>query len=206
LVAASFLGTSTSVVDQSMAAMLGPGAVSSLNYGNKVVALLVGVASLALSNAIFPRFSQLVVARDWAGARRTLRTFEALAFAGGAIAAAAFIVGSTPLVRLLFERGSFTRGDTAVVSRIQVCFLLQLPFNVAGMVAVRLLSALGKNQVLMVLGIVSVVVNVVGNLLFMRPLGVAGIALSTSVLFAVSCLLLVLSASRELRRREHASG
>lgn len=49
--------------------------------------------------------------------------------------------------------------------------------------------------------VVNVAVNVAGNAILMRHLGVAGIALSTSCVDVVSCALILVSATRERRRR-----
>ena len=52
--------SSSLVIDQSMAASLGSGSVSVLNYGNKIVALVLGMVAVSLSTVLFPRFSRLI--------------------------------------------------------------------------------------------------------------------------------------------------
>ena len=54
------------------------------------------------------------------------------------------------------------------------------------MLAVRLIIAMERNKILMWGTIISVILNVILNYVFMRIIGVAGIALSTSCVFAVS--------------------
>ena len=53
------------VVDQAMAASLGRGSVSVLNYGNKIVSLLLGMVALSLGAAIFPSFSRMIAGGQW---------------------------------------------------------------------------------------------------------------------------------------------
>ena len=67
----------------------------------------------------------------------------------------------------------------------------------------RLLSALKKNQILMVISGINIIANIVGNYLFMRHLGVAGISLSTSVVYLISMIAVFLSLNFQLRK--HAS-
>jgi len=50
----SLLMSSSMVVDQSMAATLAGGSVSILNYGNKIVALILGIVAVSLSTVLFP--------------------------------------------------------------------------------------------------------------------------------------------------------
>jgi putative peptidoglycan lipid II flippase len=204
LVAASFLGTANSAVDQSMAAMLGPGSVGSLSYGGKVVGAAMAMASAALGSVVYPRFARLVAQREWRSLRASLREYLATSFALSLLSAAALIALSTPLIRTLFQRGAFSPADTAMVSRVQTLYLLQLPCHVAGLVAVRLLSAMNKNQIVALLGLFALLLNVAGNFFFSRWLGVAGIALSTSCVFAVLFGLLLSATSRAVRDFERA--
>ena len=75
VVAGAILMCGTMLVDQSMAAMLGAGSVATLNYGGKVVTLILGIGSVSLSTAVFPHFSRMVAVYDWAGIRHTLKTY-----------------------------------------------------------------------------------------------------------------------------------
>ena len=86
--------------------------------------------------------------------------------------------------------GAFSATDTLLVSRVQALLALQMPFYVFGILGVRLVSALKENSTLMVLGLVNAVVNVVFNYVFMKSMGVAGIALSTSFVYLFSCSML----------------
>jgi putative peptidoglycan lipid II flippase len=98
---------------------------------------------------------------------------------------------SEPLVRLFFERGAFTSGDTYLVSQVQVLFLLQVPFYFLSILIVRLISSLQANHILLWGAVISLPLSVILNYLFMQWLGVAGIALSTSMVYFVSfCYLL----------------
>ncbi len=196
----------TDLVDQAMAAMLGPGSVSALAYGNRVVSGVLGLTSAALGTALLPSFADMAARADWAGLRHTVRTYARPALLLTACAALALFFLSTPLVRLLFERGAFGSDDTLVVSRVQACYALQIPFYTLSLFGVRLLSALSRNQTLMWICLVNLVVNAAGNYLLMQWLGVAGIALSTSVVYLVSLGLIALALRAELRRRRAAAG
>jgi putative peptidoglycan lipid II flippase len=191
MVAGAFLMSSTSLVNQSMAAMLGPGSVSAFNYGTKVVALVLGIGSISLSTAVFPHFSHMVGVKDWSGVRHTLKTYSYLIVFATVPLAVGLVYFSEPLVRLFFERGAFTSGDTYLVSQVQVLFLLQVPFYFLSILIVRLISSLQANHILLWGAVISLPLSVILNYLFMQWLGVAGIALSTSMVYFVSfCYLL----------------
>jgi putative peptidoglycan lipid II flippase len=198
MVAGAVLTSSSWAIGQAMAAMLPAGSVASLNYGNKVVAMISEVGSMALATAVLPYFSVMVARRDWTGIRRTIRVYVRLIVLAAVPATVILILLSRMIVRLLFERGAFTGADTSLVARIQDLYLLQVPFVMVGMLFVRLASSLQRNQILLIGAAITLPLNVTLNLILMRRLGVAGIALSTSLVFLVSCCYLVLSLRRAL--------
>ena len=202
MMAGAFLMSSSLVIDQSMASMLGPGSVAALNYGSKVVALILGIGSMALGTAVLPYFSRMVARNEWAGVRHTLRTYLRLILIVTLTLTGGVVLFSEPMVRVVFERGSFNASDTRVVSVVTACFALQIPFYVAGILGVRLLNALGKGGSIMLICAANMLVNVFGNLILMRWMGVAGIALSTSLVYLLSCVLVFYVILTELKQRQ----
>ena len=190
------------VVDQTMAAMLGSGNVAALNYGNKLVAAGLGAVAPVVVTVIFPHFARMVATGDWPGLRHTFRTYSWLIVALTVPVSLLIGIFSTDLVRLLFERGQFTAADTAIVARVQSLYALQIPFYVLSMVGVRLLSAMQSNRAVMIIFMASFVVNVIGNLVFMRWWGLPGIALSTSVVYLLSMLLVLIAIGRRIAELE----
>jgi putative peptidoglycan lipid II flippase len=190
----------TSIVGQSMAAMLEPGSVSSLAYGGKFTTLIVGIASVAISTAVLPHFSQMVATSQWADVRRTLVVYARLIVLITLPITIGLIYFSEPLVRLAFQRGAFTEADTQLVAHVQDLYLLQVPVFVLGILIVRLISALQANRILMWGAIINLSVNIGCNYFFMKWLGVPGIALSTSLMYLVSTTFLLCMALQLMKR------
>jgi putative peptidoglycan lipid II flippase len=206
LLACGLLMGSGDLVNQSMAAMLEPGSVAALNYARKVVSVFIVVGATPLGTAALPYFSQMVADRDWMGCRRTLKTYIrsiALITVPLTLALAVF---SHPLVRIVFQRGAFTADDTKVVSHVLAFLSLQIPFYILVILGLRLISALKRNFVLMVIAGVNMALNVILNLILMRYMSVAGIALSTSCVYLVSWVLVYASISRSLGRLDSSEG
>lgn len=202
MIAAAFLMCSTGLVDQSMAAMLPSGSVASLNYGNRIISLPITITSTALSTAVIPYFSKMVAREDWTTLRHTLKQYLGLIFAFSIPLAGLIILFSEPIVQLLLQRGSFTANDTHLVAQIQACYALQIPFYIAGMLVVRLISAMRNNQILMWGSGGNLIVNIGLNYLFMKWLGVPGIALSTSGVYLFSFSFLFCVAIQKLKLTE----
>ncbi|MGK7887262.1 MAG: murein biosynthesis integral membrane protein MurJ [Crocosphaera sp.] len=181
MIAGACLMGSTTLVDQSMAAMLSPGSVSALNYGNKLIALPITIIVTGLGTAVFPYFSQMTADRDWKQIKNTIKKYLRLIFLFTIPFTIFLLIISETLVRIMFQRGAFTAEDTQIVSRIQSCYALQIPFYVAGVLLVRLISSLKGNHILMKAAIWNLMLNIVLNFLLLKWMGVAGIALSTSL-------------------------
>ena len=201
MMAGCLLMGATPLVDQYMASMLAPGSVAALSYGSKVTTALFAIGATALSTAALPYFSKMTAAGDWLGCRHTLKRYSTLILAIGVPLTALLVVCSRPVIRLLFERGAFTASDTDVVSRVQAFYCLQIPFYALCVLFVRFISSVRRNDLLMYASSINLVVDITMNLILMRWFGVAGIALSTTIVMICSFTFLFLNARRLLSRQ-----
>lgn len=204
-VAGAILMSATTLVDQTMAAWLPVGSVSALGYGTKVSSVLMTVGAMALSTTLLPHLSALVARAEWTALRELERRLRWLLLGTTIPVTIALVFFSAPIVQLLFERGAFSAAETATVSRVQAAYLLQVPGHLLGILYVRLISALQANRLLTIGSAINLVVNIGLNIVFMRRYGVAGIALSTAAVYAVSCVYLAVAAHRRLRIAEAES-
>lgn len=186
VVAGSLLMGSTTLIDQTMATLLDPGSVAALNYGSRVTGVLIGLAATALGTAVIPFFSQQVARRDLDGVRSTFHGYLRFIFLVTLPITGLLFAFSEPVVKFLFQKGSFTAHDTLVVTQVQAYYALQIPFYIAGTLVVRLISSLRANHALLWGAAINMPMNIALNYLFMKKMGVAGIALSTSCVYLIS--------------------
>jgi len=178
--------SSSVVVDQSLAASLGSGNVSILNFGGKIVSLLLGIVAISLSTVLFPRFAHLIAADQWQTLQRTARNYFMLILVGSIPCVAVVALGAEPMIWTLFQRGAFTSESTAAASEVQAWLALQIPFYVLVMVGFRLLSALDSYQTILRISALNLGLNIVGDVVLMHWFGVRGIAMSTSLVYLVA--------------------
>ncbi|NQV21283.1 MAG: hypothetical protein HQ511_07695 [Rhodospirillales bacterium] len=200
----TLLFSSTTLVDQVMAAALAPGSVAALGFGSRVTALVIAIAGVGVATSVLPAFSRLVADRDWPVLGRTLVQYGAIVVVLSAAISAAVALFTVPVTELLFERGNFTGADTARVAQVQGYFVLQLPFFLISLVLVRLLSALTSNRIVFAITAFNSVLNVVFNYVLMQSMGVAGIALSTTLVHLLSTLLFAAAAAARIRTLKSA--
>jgi putative peptidoglycan lipid II flippase len=173
------------VVDQAMAAMLPAGSVSALVYANRFVSVALALVAGSVAAAVTPYFSGMIAHRDWTACRNSLRTWVRITLLGSTAAAVALIAGGKLLIRLALQHGAFGPHDTSVVARVLAMYAIQIPFFAASRVYYRFLVAIRRTDLVLYCGGINLGLDVVLNLVLMRWLGVAGIALATS-LWAIS--------------------
>jgi len=171
-----------------------------LSYGNRLIALLNGLGSLAVSRATLPVFSEIAALGEWARARRMALKWSGLMFAIGGGAAAVCWLTAPWIIKLLFERGAFTANDTVVVAAVFRWSLIQLPFYFSVLVLVQLMASCNRFGVMSIFAATNFLVKLGFNLLLTPWMGIEGIALATSLMYSysLSCFLgLVLWLDRE---------
>lgn len=181
------------MVDQSMAAMLAPGSVSALNYGGKLVDAFLGLTSMAFGTALMPYLGRLTAAGNVRDLIKTVRTYGSWILLLGVPTALALFAFSEPLVRLVYLRGAFRAEDLPLVAKILGMYSFQIPFYFLTILGAKLLSADLRNRTIMKIAVVNAVANITLNYLLMKYMGLAGIALSTSMVCVMTTVLVFAS-------------
>ena len=185
-------------IDQVMATKLAAGSVSALRYAYRLNDMPIQIVILAVSKAIFPFLSEHAIDKN----RTALRDiFKNVVVAIGFLTlpiTCFFILYSQDLVSILFQRGAFDPRAVDQTAQILVYYGLGLFFYAYSFVNATFFSALKDARPLLLVGCLSIVLNVGFNALFMALMGVKGIALSTSVTLVIVCSLFVMMLKRRL--------
>ncbi|GGT08680.1 MULTISPECIES: murein biosynthesis integral membrane protein MurJ [Streptomyces] len=113
------------LVERFLAASLPPGAISHLNYAQKVAQMPM-VLSLMICTVTFPVVAQAMAGGEREKARR--RVEQDLALASLAVlTGTALVIGYAPqIIQVLFERGAFTHEDTLATASVMRVYALGL--------------------------------------------------------------------------------
>ena len=181
LMAGGVIASFAPVVEQLIAFRLGPGAVSLLNYGNKVPAAINSLLLTAIGIVVLPHFAELMAKRKWHACRRLHLRLSGIALGGGILVAAIGIDLAGNIVEMLFERGAFTATDTREAAAIMRVYLLQLPFVLVAMVSMRALVAMGGTLAMTWITTGQLILAAGLAYLFSSHYGVVGVAVGTVV-------------------------
>lgn len=178
----------TAFVDNALASMTGEGGVSALGYAARIPSVVATLGGATLATVLLPHFSGtahvLSPQEFW---NRFKRLLLGLLLVVGLLALAAALA-SRPLVALAFQRGGFDVRATALVSGIQVYYLLQLPFYLAGVAASRVLQAKGLHHRLLGIVALALPLNAGLSYVLMGRFGAAGIAMSSLCMYLFTAL------------------
>ncbi len=156
-------------------------APSAIEKAFRIYMLPQGMFSVAVATVLFPTLSRMASRRDPEAMRRALgigmRQINLLL-----IPAAAFmIVLSTPITRLIFERGHFNGRSTELVSIALFWFAFSLPFGGLNLLLTRTFFAVQRPWIPTRLAAINIVADIIVSVALYKPLGIAGLIIGTIV-------------------------
>ncbi|WP_142849161.1 murein biosynthesis integral membrane protein MurJ [Telmatospirillum sp. J64-1] len=169
------------LINTVIASLVANGAVSYLNYADRVNQLPLGVVGIAIGTVLLPLLSRQIRAGDLTAARESQNRCMEFALLLTLPSAAALVAIAEPVIRVLFERGAFGPEDTIATAAALQAFALGLPAYVLVKVLAPAFFAREDTKTPVKVAGLAMVVNVVLNLILMGPLAHVGMALSTAI-------------------------
>ena len=182
------------IVDRTIASTLVEGSISALSYANKLNQFVMGMFIVSISSVVYPMLSKLSTENNKVEFNKSIVTaFSTVILLVIPISVGAIIL-STPIVKILFQRGAFDERATYMTS-------IALIFYSIGMIGFGLRDILGKvfyslqdTKTPMINGAIAMILNIILNISFVKftNMQLAGLALatSTSALVTVSLLFI----------------
>jgi putative peptidoglycan lipid II flippase len=192
------------MIDVIIASLLPQGAIAFLYYADRVAQLPLGVIGTAVGTALLPLLSRQVRSGEAGAAVATQNRAVEFALLLTLPAAAGLITAAGPIVTVLFERGAFGPAETGATALALAAYGFGLPAFVLVKVFAPGFFARGDTATPVKVAITCVVLNLILNLLLIRPFGHVGIALATGLAAWVNALSLAVLLRRQGRWREDA--
>jgi len=169
------------VINTMIASTVANGAVSYLNYADRVNQLPLGVVGIAIGTALLPLLSRQLKAGEREAAIESQNRAMEFGLLLTVPAAAALMTIAAPVIRVLFEHGSFGPAETDATARALVAFAAGLPAYVLVKVLTPAFFAREDTATPVKVAGASMALNVALNLALMGPLGHVGMALATAL-------------------------
>ena len=183
------------IVDRTIASTLVEGSISALNYANKLNQFVMGMFIVSISSVVYPMLSKLSTENNKVKFNQSIiKAINIVILLVIPISVGAIIL-STPIVKVLFQRGEFDARATYMTS-------VALVFYSIGMIGFGLRDILGKvfyslqdTRTPMINGAIAMGLNIILNILFVKftNMQLAGLALATSTAALVTVTMLFIS-------------
>ncbi|MFD5896909.1 murein biosynthesis integral membrane protein MurJ [Streptomyces sp. NPDC060366] len=184
------------LIERFLAAPLPAGAISHLNYAQKVAQMPM-VLSLMLCTVTFPVVARAMAAGETDRARRRVERDLALAGVIVLVGAATVVACAPQIIEILFQRGAFDRADTAATATVMRVYALGLLGHTLVGALVRCYFSAARPlwfpALAMFLGLV---LTTVGGALLVGVWGVLGIAAGNALGITVTAVLLLHGVAR----------
>lgn len=178
------------LVDRTLASTLVEGSISALNYANKLNGFVMALFITSIGAVIYPMLSKLSSNDNKEEFEKSVtKSINSVILLVIPISVGAIVLAE-PIVRILFQRGAFDATATEMTSIALIMYSV-------GMVAFGLRDILGKifysiqdTKTPMINGALAMIMNIILNIILVRYLKLAGLALATS-LSAIICIFLL---------------
>lgn len=188
------------LISTSLAARFLPqGAVSYIYYADRLNQLPLGLIGIGVGTAILPALSRQIGSGDPVAASNTQNRAMELSLFLALPAAIALFVSAVPIIRGVLQHGAFTAADTLGSAAVLAAFAPGVPAYVFIKVLTPGFYARSDTRTPVRIAFVAMLVNLVGNLALIWPLGPTGIALSTAISAWVNVAMLYWA----LHRQDH---
>jgi putative peptidoglycan lipid II flippase len=145
-----------------------------------------GIFSVAIATVLFPTLSRFAARGDFADLRSTMANGMRQILFVLLPAAAAILVLSEPMVRLVYERGEFDASQTDLVATALFWFAFSLPTNGLFLLLTRTFFSLQRPWLPTVIAAANLAITALASLALYGPFGVGGIVAATGIATAAS--------------------
>ena len=184
-------------VDTICASYLIEGSPTALYYANRLMQLPLAIFATSVATVSLPTMSEFIAKEDKDGLLKTLNSSLKMIIFLMVPASIGLIVLGKPIVALLFQRGNFDLFATNLTYLALLFYSMGLISYGGVKVVASAFYSMQDTKTPLQVSIVAMLINVELNFIFMRFMGVGGLALATAISSTVNMGLLLLL----LRRR-----
>ena len=161
-------------------------APAAIDKAFRIYQLPQGIFSVAIATVLFPTLARFAARGATADLRATMANGMRQIVFVLLPAAAAVLVLSEPMIRLVYQRGEFTPSQTTLVATALFWFAFSLPTNGLFLLLTRTFFSLQRPWVPTGIAAANLAVTAIAAALLYKPYGVGGIVASTGIATAAS--------------------
>jgi putative peptidoglycan lipid II flippase len=178
------------IVDQTMASWLGHGSISMLHYAERLYMIPISFLTTGLMTTLLSHWSSAYYRDGSDKLRQDVKKALYPVLAASAGMSVVLILADRWLVDLFYGRGAFAPDALSTVGTVWACYLAGFTFYIASNLYSRVHLTLKNTRLLMKCALGMLILNGLLNYALMQFLGLAGIAMSTSLCYLFTAIYL----------------
>ena len=178
------------IVDKGLASWLAEGSVSALNYGNLIVGVISSLTVTILVTMLYPRMNRAFAADDKTSISDIAERCINLMVLISVPVTLGCMVFSRPAIQIVYERGAFGCASTDLTTSAFFYYAIGITFIAIAQIITKIFYSMHDMKTAVTCSAAAVAVNIILNLILVKPMQHAGLALATSIAQAVNVVLL----------------
>ncbi|HAN09986.1 MAG TPA: murein biosynthesis integral membrane protein MurJ [Clostridiales bacterium] len=180
----------STIIDSRFASSLPEGRVSALNYGYGMYAAIAQTLIYSISAVLFPKLVDNYNAKDFTEFKNDAQNIINNIFYVMIPAQLGLIVLSRPFVEMVFMRGKFDVNSANLTQSAFIFFSLGLVGFALQEIISKTYFSVNDTKTPTITAILSVLLNIILNIILIGPLGMKGLALSTSIAITFNAIVM----------------
>ena len=182
------------LVDTIFASFLSTGSPTWLYLSDRLIQFPMGLFGVAIALVALPDMTELYIKKDSKNFNKTFLRGSLSTLLLGLATMIFYLLFSAEIISLLFKRGEFQEFDVAMTSASLVAYAYALPFLLNSKFFNSIFFATSKTKYVLLLGVVSLFINLLLNYLFIFIFGMGhvGLALATTCAALIVWLLSII--------------
>lgn len=179
-----------SIVDTNVASWTGEGGVSTIQYALRLYQLPLAIFSVSIANVVLPRLSKLSFNNKKEAFVKEFKEAILISLFLTIPASSGLIVLSREIIKLIYQRGSFTENDTIITAFTLITYSIGIIFySIHGILVRNYYSKLNTKKPTKI-SFIMVSINIILDIILAKFMGVAGIGLATSISGFIGMIIL----------------
>lgn len=194
----SYVNQINTVINRTLASTLDSGSITALNYANKLNIFAVGILVISISTVMYPILSKLASENNIIKFKNTLLKSINIVIIVMMPIMVGMMILNVPVVKILFEEGSFDAHDTYLTSTALFYYSLGIvAFGIRDMLS-RAFYSLQDTKTPVKNATIAVFINVLCSIIFVKYIGIGGLALSSSIASILGAVLLIIDLRKKI--------
>jgi putative peptidoglycan lipid II flippase len=171
------------------AGQFGEGVISYLNYAFRLVSIPQAIFGVTTATIIYPILAKAMADRDDGMFKRGIEKGLNMMILLLAPTLTIMMILMHEVIQIVYQRGAFDSQATIATSEVALYYIGSVLFYSMQVIIAKGFYTLEKGHLILRIGLLSVIMNVVFNIVFSNWIGYKGLALSSSVVGFIYTLL-----------------